>query len=40
MNTPAAFASLVWISVLGLALFGLVAGLSRILVPWAEGSER
>jgi NitT/TauT family transport system permease protein len=40
MNTPAAFASLVWISVLGLALYGLVAGLSRVLVPWAEGSER
>jgi NitT/TauT family transport system permease protein len=40
MNTPAAFAALVWISILGLALFGLVAGLSRLLVPWAEGLER
>src|SRR5436309_2301125 len=35
MNTPAAFAALVWISVLGLALFGFVAALSRWLVPWA-----
>ncbi|MGE5149317.1 MAG: ABC transporter permease [Rhodospirillaceae bacterium] len=40
MNTPAAFAALVWISILGLLLFGLVAGLSRLLVPWAEGTER
>ncbi len=35
MNTPAAFAALVWISVLGLALFGFVALLARLLVPWA-----
>jgi NitT/TauT family transport system permease protein len=40
MNTPAAFAALVWISILGLLLFGLVAGLSRLLAPWAGGSER
>lgn len=36
MNTPVAFAALVWISVLGLALFGAVAALSRLLVPWAQ----
>lgn len=36
MNTPAAFAALVWISVLGLLLYGLVALLSRLLAPWAE----
>ena len=35
MNTPAAFAALAWISVLGLLLFGAVAALSRLLVPWA-----
>src|SRR5215212_9807383 len=35
MNTPVAFAALVWISVLGLVLFGFVALLSRLLVPWA-----
>jgi NitT/TauT family transport system permease protein len=40
MNTPAAFAALVWISILGLLLFALVAGLSRILAPWAGGNER
>ena len=35
MNTPVAFAALVWISILGLALFALVAALSRLLAPWA-----
>lgn len=39
MNTPLAFGALVWISVLGLALFGAVAALSQILAPWAEGHE-
>ena len=36
MNTPVAFAALIWISILGLVLFGLVAWLSRILAPWAS----
>ena len=36
MNTPVAFAALVWTSILGLVLFGVVAALSRLLVPWAE----
>ena len=40
MNTPAAFAALVWISILGLLLFALVAGLSRLLAPWASGGYR
>ncbi|MFT3820591.1 MAG: ABC transporter permease [Rubrivivax sp.] len=40
MNTPAAFAALVWISILGLLLFALVAGLSRLLAPWASGVDR
>ena len=40
MNTPAAFAALVWISILGLLLFALVAGLSRLLAPWASGIDR
>ena len=39
MNTPLAFGALVWISVLGLLLFGAVAVLSRVLAPWAEGQE-
>jgi NitT/TauT family transport system permease protein len=40
MNTPVAFAALVWISILGLLLFGAVSVLSRFLAPWAEGSEK
>jgi NitT/TauT family transport system permease protein len=40
MNTPVAFAALVWISVLGLLLFGAVSVLSRYLAPWAEGSDK
>ena len=39
MNTPVAFAALVWISMLGLLLFGFVALLSRLLVPWAPTSS-
>ena len=39
MNTPVAFAALVWISVLGLLLFGAVSVVSRYLAPWAEGPE-
>ena len=38
MNTPVAFAALAWISILGLLLYGAVGGVSRLLVPWAEGS--
>lgn len=40
MATPLAFAALVWISILGLALYGLVAWLARLLAPWAEGTEQ
>lgn len=36
LNTPVAFAALVWISILGLVLFGGVAMLARIIAPWAE----
>lgn len=39
MNTPVAFAALAWISILGLLLYGAVGGVSRLLVPWAEGSD-
>jgi len=39
LNTPLAFGALVWISILGLLLFGAVAVLSRVLAPWAEGQE-
>lgn len=40
MNTPLAFGALVWISIIGLVLYGLVGLMSRILAPWAEGQER
>ncbi len=40
LNTPLAFGALVWISVLGLVLFGAVGALSRIVAPWAEGNEQ
>jgi NitT/TauT family transport system permease protein len=40
MNTPLAFAALVWISIIGLSLYGAVAGLGRVLAPWAEATER
>ena len=33
--TLLAFAALVWISILGLVVFGAVAGLARVLAPWA-----
>ena len=39
MNTPLAFGALVWISILGLVLYGAVAAMSRVLAPWAEGQE-
>src|SRR4029450_10407214 len=39
MNTPVAFAALVWISVIGLALYGAVVLAARWIAPWAETSE-
>jgi NitT/TauT family transport system permease protein len=36
LNTPVAFAALVWISVVGLALYGAVSLAARWLAPWAE----
>ena len=37
MNTSVAFAALVWISVVGLVLYGAVVLLARLWAPWAEG---
>ena len=34
LNTPVAFAALVWISVIGLVLYGLVAFAARLVAPW------
>jgi NitT/TauT family transport system permease protein len=39
LNTPVAFAALVWISVLGLVLYGAVGLAARWLAPWAESSS-
>jgi NitT/TauT family transport system permease protein len=38
MNTPVAFAALVWISVIGLAVYGAVVLAARWIAPWAETS--
>jgi len=38
MNTPVAFAALVWISVVGLAVYGAVVLAARWIAPWAETS--
>jgi NitT/TauT family transport system permease protein len=37
LNTPVAFAAIVWISVLGLAIYGAVEVIGRWMAPWAEG---
>ncbi len=39
MNTPVAFAALVWISLVGLAVYGLVVLAARWIAPWAETTE-
>lgn len=36
LNTPVAFAALVWISVVGLAVYGAVGLAARWVAPWAE----
>ena len=39
LNTPVAFAALVWISVVGLAVYGAVGLAARWVAPWAETSN-
>ena len=39
MNTPVAFAALVWISGVGLAVYGAVVLAGRWIAPWAEISD-
>jgi NitT/TauT family transport system permease protein len=39
MNTPVAFAALVWISVVGLAVYGAVVLMTRWIAPWAESNN-
>ena len=36
LNTPVAFAALMWISIIGLVLYGLVGLVARWWAPWAE----
>ena len=39
LNTPVAFAALVWISIVGLALYGAVGLAARWWAPWAESGS-
>ena len=39
MNTGVAFAALIWISVVGLLLYGAVVLLAHLWAPWAEGID-
>jgi NitT/TauT family transport system permease protein len=39
LNGPLAWAALVWLSILGVLLFGAVALLERIAMPWAGGGH-
>ena len=39
MNTGVAFAALIWISIVGLVLYGLVVLLAHLWAPWAEGID-
>jgi NitT/TauT family transport system permease protein len=39
MNTPVAFAALVWISIVGLAVYGAVVLAGRVIAPWAEVTD-
>lgn len=36
MNTPVAFAALVWISAVGLGVYGAVVLAARVIAPWAD----
>ena len=39
MNTSVAFAALIWISVVGLLLYGAVVLAAQVWAPWAEGID-
>ena len=39
MNTSVAFAALVWISIVGLLLYGAVVLAAKLWAPWAEGID-
>jgi NitT/TauT family transport system permease protein len=37
LNTPNAFAALIWVSIIGLLAYGAVHFVGRWIAPWAEG---
>ncbi len=39
MNTSVAFAALIWISLVGLLLYGAVVLAAQLWAPWAEGAD-
>src|SRR5262245_43391915 len=39
MNTPVAFGALVWISLVGLAVYGAVVLAARLVAPWADVTD-
>ncbi len=39
LRTPMSFAALILLSVLGLALFGLIVAIERLLIPWGVTEE-
>jgi NitT/TauT family transport system permease protein len=39
LNTPVAFAAIIWISILGLMVYAVVGWVGRWLAPWAEGVQ-
>jgi NitT/TauT family transport system permease protein len=39
MNTPVAFGALVWISAVGLAVYGAVVLAARLIAPWADVTD-
>src|SRR5512132_2017174 len=39
MNTPVAFGALVWISVVGLTVYGAVVLAARLIAPWADVTD-
>ena len=39
MNTSVAFAALIWISIVGLVLYGIVVLAAHLWAPWAEGID-
>jgi NitT/TauT family transport system permease protein len=39
LDGPLAWAALIWLSVLGIALFGAVVAAQKLIMPWADGGR-